>query len=195
MQKNSELKPRFLCRRMYQKCSPWRAVQLALEKVRRLQTRPRPSCALPNFTHHTCLCQRHVKSNHWSHICKNSAVIRSRDAELPLEKVECGEADADAHRSLDPVHAQALEQPCHSLFFQHALCTAARIWKSKARVSAEVRVSLDRIAGASSLANGKKQTWAATHSPRTAVALSVENPHHFSRRLNKAGRTFWISSP
>lgn len=96
--------------------------------------------------------------HHWSHICKNlnSAVIRSRDAELPLEKVECGEADADAHRSLDPVHAQALEQPCHSLFFQHALCTAARQWKTKARFSAEVRVFLDRIAGTSSLTNGKK---------------------------------------
>lgn len=52
---------------------------------------------------------------------KNSAVHRSRDAELPLEKVECGEADADAHRPLDPVHAQTLEQPCHTLFFQHPL--------------------------------------------------------------------------
>lgn len=40
---------------------------------------------------------------------------------MPFQKVERREANADAHRPLDPVHAQTLEQPSDSLLFEYRL--------------------------------------------------------------------------
>lgn len=97
-------------------------LQLEIIKVRKLPT-ALTARFVPPFIMYTQTCLYHTAhTKYMAALCTSAAQqARSRDTELSLEKVERGETDADAYRSLDPVHAQTLEQSCHALFCEHRL--------------------------------------------------------------------------
>lgn len=99
-------------------CSPVRLEYSILRKtcvvpwnVRKCPTQKRRSILPLSLIHHHFYSQK----------CPPQRGQQSRDLEPSFQEVKRGEADANAHRSLHPVHAQSLEQSAHSVLLEHRL--------------------------------------------------------------------------